>query len=173
MAAKRDRQAIPPVDYATLEAGLSPCLKGLNKSVKNALANTSPVQQDCKPFVASFSVPPTSLPVPTDPVESLRSALEAVRAENAELLPTSELRDLQCELSSLQQQNARLRGQLGDPPLKASSSLPPSLTVQDIRALPGLSSHVDTKPQQFGLSDSSGSEDSADDEDGKRKDRTK
>jgi len=89
------------------------------------------------------------------------------------LLRTSELRDLQRELSSLQQQNARLRGQLKDPPRKASSSLPPSLTVQDIRAIPGLSSRVDTKLQQLGLSDSSGSEDSADVEDGKRKDRAK
>lgn len=173
MAAKRDRRAIPPVDYVALEAGLSPGLKGSNKSVKTASADTSPVQQDCKPSVASFLVPPTSLPVPTDPTESLSSALEAARAEHAELLRTSELRDLQRELSSLQQQNARLRGQLEDPPLKASSSLPPSLTVQDIRAIPGLSSRVDTKLQQLGLSDSSGSEDSADDEDGKRRDRAK
>jgi len=173
MAAKCDRQAIPPVDYAALNVGLSPGLKRLNKSVKTASADTSPVQRDCKPSVASFSVPPTWLPIPTDPAESLRSALEAARAENAELLRTSELRDLQRQLSSLQQQNARLRGQLEDPPLKASSSLPPSLTVQDIRVLPGLSSRVGTKLQQLGLSDSSGSEDSGDDEDGKRKDRAK
>ena len=109
MAAKRDRQATPPVDYAALEAGLSPGLKGSNKSVKTKSADTSPVQQDCKPSVASFLVPPTSLPVPTDLVESLRSALEAARAENAELLRTSELRDLQRELSSLQQQKAHLK----------------------------------------------------------------
>ena len=102
MAAKRDRRAIPPVDYVALEAGLSPGLKGSNKLVKTASADTSPVQQDCKPSVASFLVPPTSLPAPTDPAESLRSALEAARAEHAELLRTSELRDLQRELSSLQ-----------------------------------------------------------------------
>ena len=34
MAAKRDRRAIPPVDFAALEAGLSPGLKGSNRSVK-------------------------------------------------------------------------------------------------------------------------------------------
>ena len=147
--------------------GLSPGLKGLNKSVKTASVDTSPVQQDCKHSVASFSVSPTSLPVPTDLAESLRPALEAARAENVELLHTSELHELQRELSSLQQQNARLRGQLEDLPLKALSSPPPSLTVRDIHALPGLSSRVDTKLHQLGLLDSSGSEDSADDEDGK------
>ena len=76
------------------------------------------MQQDCKPSVASFLVPATWLPVPTDPAASLRSALEAARAQNAELLRTSELRDLQRQLSSLQQQNARLRGQLEGPHLK-------------------------------------------------------
>ena len=39
VAAKRDRRAIPTVDYAPLEAGLSPGLKGSNKSVKTASAD--------------------------------------------------------------------------------------------------------------------------------------
>ena len=60
--------------------------------------------------------------------------MAAAKEENEEFLRTSELRELQRELSLLQQQNAHLKGRLEDPPL--SSPLTKPLTVQDVRTLP-------------------------------------
>ena len=174
MAATRDRRAIAPVDYSALEAGLSPAgLKGVDKSAKSVKTKPS-----------TSSLPPTPLSVPSDDAQLLRSALAAAKAENEALRRASELRVLQRELSSVQQQNARLKGELDDPPLPSTltvpSSVPPpltrSLTVQDVRAFPGLSSRVDAQLHQLGLSDSNGSEGSDDDEERKqngRNDRAK
>ena len=61
----------------------------------------TPVQQECKLSVASFSVPFTSLHDSTGLAESLHSALETARAENVEFLHTLEFRELQRELSSI------------------------------------------------------------------------
>ena len=67
-------------------------------------------------------------------LESLRAALATAKAENKQSLRNSELRDLQSELSSLQQQNALLRQRGNYPP----PSNVPALSVQDLCEIPGL-----------------------------------
>ena len=116
MAATRDRRVIAPVDYSALEAGLSPGLKGAEKSTKSMKTKTS-----------TSSLPPTQLSVPSDDAQLIRSALVAAKVENEALRRASELRVLQRELSSVQQQNARLKGELEDPPLPSTLTVPSSV----------------------------------------------
>lgn len=109
-----------------------------------------------------------------DHLDAFCSVLAAAKAKNEELLHSSQVKMLQLELSSLQQQNAKLKEQL-------SEDLPPSLPlpanplpVQDVRALPELHSRIESKLQQLGRSDSSsGSEDSDDDKHGHKKETKK
>ena len=126
----------------------------------------------------ALNSPSTIVQIPTSQVashesvflelESLRAALATAKAENEQLLRNSELRDLQSELSSLQQQNALLRQRRKD-------SLPsnvPALSVQDLRGIPGLNARADAQLQKLGLSDSSSdSDESADDGEGNHKHR--
>ena len=97
-------------------------MKGAEKSTKSVKTKTS-----------TTSLPPTPLSVPSDDAQLIRSALAAAKAENEALRRASELRVLQPELSSVQQQNARLQGELEDPPLPSTltvpSSVPPPLTT--------------------------------------------
>lgn len=123
--------------------------------------------------MAGRKVQPLSISTPKSSfsydAESHCSALAAAKAEREELLCSSELKELQRELSLLQQQNTQLKQQLVAPPPSLDTRGVKHLTVQDVRALPGLSARVDAKIQQLGLSDSSsGSEDPDDDGDGKR-----
>lgn len=82
--------------------------------------------QNCKlPVCSPLSVP--------DHLDAFCSVLAAAKAKNEELLHSSQVKMLQLELSSLQQQNAKLKEQL-------SEDLPPSLPlpanplpVQDVR----------------------------------------
>ena len=165
---QRDRRAIPRVDDAALEAGRSPT--ALNTTLENARS------------ADALNSPSMIVQIPTSQVashesvflelESLRAALASAKAENEQLLRNSELRDLQSELSSLQQQNALLRQRRKDPP----PSNVPALSVQDLRAISGLNASADTQLQKLGLSDSSSdSDESADDEEGNhnRRERSK
>ena len=163
----RERRAVPQVDYSLLEAGLSLSFAKAVTQQSCEQLNPTTEFQDSKPPVRS----PLSVP---DHPDALRSALAAAKAENEELLCSSQLKTLQRELSSLQQQNAKLKEQLSeDPP--PSLPLPANpLTVQHVCALPELSSHVESKLQQLGLSDSSsGSEDCDDDKHGHKKETKK
>ena len=127
---QHDRRAIPRVDYAALKAGRSPT--ALNTTFENARS------------ADALNSPSTMVQIPTSQVDShesvflelelLRAALATAKAENKQLLRNSELRDLQSELSSLQQQNALLRQRRKDPP----PSNVPTLSVQDLREIPGL-----------------------------------
>ena len=158
---ERERRDIPKVDYAALEPGLSPRPFPLENTRKT---NSSSGKETT---VSSLPVDP---PAPTE-VDSLRSAIAAAKAENEDLMRNSELRALQRELAQLQQQNAKLKERFEDPP---PFSQP--LTVQDIRAVSGLSSRADLQLKKLGLSDSSsGSGDSEDEEDGHhtRRERSK
>ena len=165
---QRDRRAIPRVNYAALEAGRSPT--ALNTSLENARS------------ADALNSPSTIVQIPTSQVashesvflelESLRAALATAKAENEQLLRNSELRDLQSELSSLQQQNALLRQRRKDPP----PSNVPALSVQDLREIPGLNARADAQLQKLGLSDSSSdSDESADHGEGNhnRRERSK
>ena len=156
----RERRAVPRVHYSLLEAGLSPSFAKAVIQQSCEQLNPTTEFQDSKPPVRS----PLSVP---DHPDALRSALAAAKAENEELLRSSQLK-------TLQQQNAKLKEQLSeDPP--PSLPLPANpLTVQDVRALPELSSRVESKLQQLGLSDSSsGSEDSDDYKHGHKKETKK
>ena len=101
---QRDRRAILRVDYAALEAGHSPT--ALNTTLENASS------ADALNSLSTIVQVPTSQVASHESVflelESLRAALATVKAKNEKLLRNSELRDLQSELSSLQQQNALL-----------------------------------------------------------------
>ena len=109
---QRDRHAIPRVDYAVLEAGRSST--ALNTTLENARS------------ADALNSPSTIVQLPTSQVDShesvflelksLRVALATAKAENEQLLRNSKLRDLQSELSSLQQQNTLLRQRRKDPP---------------------------------------------------------
>ena len=165
---QRDRRAIPRVNYAALEAGRSPT--ALNTTLENARS------ADALNSPSTFVQIPTSQVASPEPVflelESLRAALATAKAENEQLLRNSELRDLQSELSSLQQQNALLRQRRKDPP----PSNVPALSVQDLREIPGLNARADAQLQKLGLSDSSSdSDESADDGEGNhnRRERSK
>lgn len=165
---QRDRRAIPRVNYAALEAGRSPT--ALNTTLENARS------ADALNSPSTIVQIPTSQVASPEPVflelESLRAALATAKAENEQLLRNSELRDLQSELSSLQQQNALLRQRRKDPP----PSNVPALSVQDLREIPGLNARADAQLQKLGLSDSSSdSDESADDGEGNhnRRERSK
>ena len=163
---QRDRRTIPRVDDAALEAGRSPT--ALNTTLENARS------------ADALNSPSTIVQIPTSQVashesvflelKSLRAALATAKAKNEQLLRNSELRDLQSELSSLQQQNALLR-QRRQPPSNV-----PTLSVQDLRKIPGLNASADAQLQKLGLSDSSSdSDESADDGEGNhnRRERSK
>lgn len=158
---QRDLRAIPRVNYAALAAGRS--------SAPTDVHSPSSIAKDQRQFLPAPSSPSTVVtidaqlpdpqPLPTD-VESLRSAVTAAKAEHEQLLRQSELRGLQRDLALLQQQNAQLKGRHEDPP---PSSKP--LNMQDIRAIPGITSRAEEKLKQLGLSDSSSGSGDSDDGD--------
>ena len=171
--AQRDRRAIPRVDYAALEAGRS--TTALNPSLEksrpsHALNSPSTIVQ--MPTVQTSQA--DSKASVFMELESLKAALANAKAENEQLIRNSELRGLQSELNSIQQQNALLRKRRKDPP-PLNVNAPP-LSVQDLRDVPGLTARADAQLQKLGLSDSSSeSDESADDGDGNhpRREKTK
>lgn len=108
MAAQCECCTVLQVDYATLKAGLLP---GLHPVLQSKTRHST---------LYAGASPSSPLPGHESPdLTLLHSVLAEVQAENEELLRLSKLRELQWELSLLQEQNAILKGRQEEPPLSS------------------------------------------------------